>query len=88
MRHKHTRVARLTLSSSSVELLHGVVKTDSDGGEAHLPLESCHQSIVKAAGPLCAHHGGDGAKHSPILHCTGPFTLSLNLEDEVTFKNC
>ena len=71
-----------TVSASCVKLLHGVVKADSDRGEAHLPLESCHQAVVKTPGPLCAHHGNDGAKHSSVLCCTGPFLFacfSLNL---------
>lgn len=79
-----------TLCSSCVELLHRVVKADSDGGEAHLPLESCHQSIVEAPGPLSAHHGRDGAKYSTILQCADPFgfrSLPLNL-NEMAFKAC
>lgn len=61
---------RLTLSAPGVELLHGVVEADAYRGEAHLPLESRHQSVVQTPGPLCAHHGGDGAHHSSILQCT------------------
>lgn len=62
---------KLTLCASSVELLHGVVEANPDRGEAHLPLESGHQPIVKTPGSLCAHHSRDGAEHSPVLHCTG-----------------
>lgn len=82
---------KLTLCASSVELLHGVVKTYPDRGEAHLPLESCHQSIVKTPGPLCAHHGGDGAEHPSILHIDATFAflrLSLNLDKRVTLRDC
>ena len=88
--HSHNTM-KLTFCASSIELLHGVVKTYPDWGEAHLPLESCHQSIVKTPGPLCAHHGGDGAKHSPILHVDATFTflrLSLNLDKRMTLKDC
>lgn len=79
----------LTLSASGVELLHGVVKADSDRSKAHLSLQTCHQPIVKAPGSFCAHHGSDGAKHAPILHCTDPFgfpRLSLNLHNMITNK--
>lgn len=72
----------LTLSAPGVELLHGVVQADPDRGEAHLPLESRHQSVVKTPGPLGAHHGGDGTHHSSILHCAlafHPLGLSLDL---------
>lgn len=74
----------LTLSAPGVELLHRVVQTDSDGGKAHLPLESRHQSVVKTPGALCAHHGGDGTKHSSILQGSLTFNLlrlSLDLTD-------
>lgn len=79
----------LTVSASGVELLHGVVKADTDRSEAHLSLQACHQSIVQTPGPLCAHHGGDGAKHTPILQCTNPFgylRLSLKLHDMMQIK--
>lgn len=70
----------------SVELLHGVIEADTDGGEAHLPLEPCHQPAVEAPGPLRTHHGGDGTKHAPIPHSLGPMpqlSLPLNLEYKV-----
>lgn len=73
---------RLTLSAPGVELLHGVVQADAYGGEAHLPLESRHQAIVKTPGPLGANHCGDSAHHSSILQRTFPFhflRLSLDL---------
>lgn len=72
---------RLTLSAPGVELLHGVVQADTYRGEAHLPLESRHQAIVKTPGPLGAHHCGDSAHHSSILQCTLSFHfLGLSLD--------
>lgn len=73
-----------TVCSPGVELLHGVIEADTDGGEAHLPLEPCHQPAVEAPGPLRTHHGGDGTKHAPIPHCRAmtscrTFPLSLDL---------
>lgn len=71
----------LTVSAPGVELLHGVIQADAHGGEAHLPLESRHQAIVKTPGPLSAYHGGDGAHHSSILHCSLSFhLLGLSLD--------
>ena len=55
-----------TLRSPGVDLLHGVIESDSDGGEAHLSVEARHQTAVQAAGPLCPHHGADGPKHTLV----------------------
>lgn len=58
----------LTLRARRVELLHRVIQADSNRGETHLPLESCHQATVETPGALCAYNGGDGAEHPSIPH--------------------
>lgn len=81
---------KLTFCASSVELLHGVIESNSDRGEAHLPLKSSHQSVVQTPGTLCAYHGGDGAKHAAVPCCVVPFNilkLSLNLHKRMTLKD-
>ncbi len=73
----------LTLRSSGVELLHWVIKTDTNRCEAHLSLQSCHQAIVQTPCALCTHHSGDGAKYSTIFHHSwswGSCRLSLDLK--------
>lgn len=79
-----------TVCSPGVELLHGVIEADADRGKAHLSLETCHQAIVEAPGPLCLHHGVDGAKHTSVLHHHLPFRglgLALDLRQTNTSVN-
>ena len=68
-----------TLWSPGVDLLHGVVESDPDGGEAHLSLEPRHQAAVQAAGPLRPHHGADGPEHAPVALAPGGLWFSLDL---------
>lgn len=69
-----------------VELLHGVVHADPDGGEAHLSVQSCHQTAVQTPRTLSLHHGEDGAKHTSVSHSLAiqcRHRLPLNLETQI-----
>lgn len=71
-----------TLWPSAVELLHGVIQADADGGEAHLSVQSGHQSAVQTPRALRLHHSVDGTKHTSVpvlldLQWGSAFTLDL-----------
>lgn len=70
----------LTVFAAGVEVPDGVVEADSDRGEAHLPLQTCHQPVVQRPGPLCPDHGADGAKHASVADAFHRRLLSLNLQ--------
>lgn len=76
----------LTVFSTSVEIFDIVVEADSDGGEAQLSLQSCHQPVVQRPGSLCSDHGADRPKHPSVADAPHCRFLSLNLGSQIVFK--
>lgn len=76
----------LTVCSPCVEISDIVVEADSDGGEAHLPLQTSYQPVVQRLGPLRSDHGADCAKHPSVTDPLHGFLLSLNLGSRVVLN--
>lgn len=76
----------LTVFATSVEIFHIVVEADSDGGEAHLSLQTCHQPVVQRLGPLRSDHGADRPKHASVTDAFHSLLLSLNLGSQFVLK--
>lgn len=86
--HDQTNISSRTFWPPGVELLHGVIQADADRGEAHLSVQSCHQSTVQTARALSLHHGDDGAKHTSVprpLDIQWGFGFTLNLKEQNVF---
>lgn len=77
----------LTVFATSVEIFDIVVETDSDGGEAHLSLQTGHQPVVQGLRPLCSDHGADGPKHTSVTDALHGLLLSLNLGSQFVLKS-
>lgn len=69
----------LTVFPPGVEILHVVVESYPDGGEAQLPLQTRHQPIVQGPGALGPDHGADGSEHAPVADALHGLLLSLDL---------